>query len=104
MYAVIETGGKQYRVASGESVKVEKLDAEPGSEVRLEKVLAVVKKDGPVFGTPYVQNASVRAEVLGTAKQRKVLVFKQKTRKGHRKLRGHRQALTTLRIKDIEGV
>ena len=81
MYAFIETGGKQYRVSSGDSIKVERLDAEAGSEVRLDKVLALVKEDGTVFGSPYISDASVSAEVVGSAKRAKVLVFKQKTRK-----------------------
>jgi large subunit ribosomal protein L21 len=104
MYAYVETGGKQYKVEAGQSIKVEKLDVEPGAEVTLDKVLAVIKEDGPVFGTPYVENAAVSAEVLSTDKEKKVLVFKQKTRKNHRKLRGHRQSMTTLKIKEIQGV
>ncbi len=104
MYAVIETGGKQYRVASGDSIRVEKIDAEAGAEVKLDKVLALVKDDGTVLGTPYVEKASVSAEVVGSGKAKKILVFKQKPRKGHRKLRGHRQEYTTLKIKDIQGV
>jgi large subunit ribosomal protein L21 len=104
MYAYVETSGKQYKVEAGQNIKVEKLDAEPGTEVKLDKVLAVIKDDNQVFGTPYVENASVSAEVLSTDKDKKVLVFKHKTRKGHRKLRGHRQSMTTLKIKDIQGV
>lgn len=104
MYAIVETGGKQYKAEPGKSVKVEKLEAEPGSEIRLDRVLAVVKEGAPVFGTPYIESASVSAEVVGTFKQKKVSVFHQKPRKGHRKFRGHRQALTTLKIKEILGV
>ena len=89
---------------AGQSIKVEKLDAEPGAEVAFDKVLAVIKDDGPVFGTPYVDNATVTAEIISTDKQKKVLVFKQLPRKKSRKLRGHRQILTTLKIKDIQGV
>lgn len=104
MYAMIETGGKQYRVEAGASIKVEKLQAEEGSEVKLEKVLAVVKEGQTVVGKPYVEGASVSAEVVGSGKNKKVLVFKQKPRKNHRKLRGHRQEFTMLRIKEIQGV
>lgn len=104
MYAYIESSGKQYRVEAGKNIKVEKLDAEPGTEVKLDKVLAVINDDNPVFGSPYVENASVSAEVLGTDRDKKVLVFKHKTRKNHRKLRGHRQSMTTLKIKEIQGV
>ncbi len=104
MYAFIETGGKQVKAIPGQSIKVEKLDAEAGSEVKLDKVLAVVKDDGPVFGKPYVEGATVSAEVVSTDKQDKVVVFKQKPRKGYRRTRGHRQQMTTLKIKDIQGV
>ncbi len=104
MYAVVETGGKQYRVEAGTEVRVEKLQADEGTEVTLDKVLAVVKEDGQVFGTPYIKGASVSAEVVGTGKAKKVLVFKQKPRKGFRSLRGHRQEFTTLKIKEIQGV
>lgn len=102
MYAIVETGGKQYRVAAGDRIRVEKLQAEAGAEVSLDKVLALVKEDGPVFGTPYVPKASVQAEVVESGKARKVLVFKQKPRKGFRSLRGHRQPYTTLKIKEIQ--
>lgn len=104
MYAYVETGGKQYKVSAGESIKVEKIEAEPGSEVKLDKVLAVINDSDAKFGTPYLDGASVSAEVVETAKQDKVMVFKQLTRKNSRKLRGHRQELTTLKIKDIQGV
>lgn len=104
MYAYVETGGKQYRVAQGERILVDRMEAEPGTEVTLDKVLAVVRDDDTVVGTPYVKEASVTAQVVDTKKQRKVLVFKQKTRKDHRKLRGHRQSMTTLQITGIQGV
>lgn len=104
MYAVVETGGKQYRVEAGYEVRVEKLQADEGTEVTLDKVLAVIKEDGQVFGNPYIKGASVSAEVVGTGKAKKVLVFKQKPRKGFRSLRGHRQEFTTLKIKEIQGV
>lgn len=105
MYAIVETGGKQYKVASGESIKVELIEGEPGAEVKLDKVLAVVKDGGAaVFGTPVIANASVTAEIVSSEKQDKVLVFKQLPRKSSRKLRGHRQTLTTLKIKEIKGV
>ena len=104
MYAYVETGGKQYKVSAGQSIMVEKIEAEPGSEVKLDKVLAVIDEKNTRFGTPYLEGATVSAEVVGTEKQDKVLVFKQLTRKDSRKLRGHRQELTTLKIKDIQGV
>lgn len=101
MYAIIETGGRQLKVSSGQSIRVEKLGEEDGAEVVIEKVLAVVKEDGVLLGNPFVKGASVTAEVKGSGKGEKVLVFKHKPRKGHRKLRGHRQEFTTLKIKDI---
>jgi large subunit ribosomal protein L21 len=104
MYAYVESGGKQYRVAQGERILVDRMEAEPGSEVTLDKVLAVIREDNTVVGSPYVEAASVTARVVSTEKQRKVLVFKQKTRKDHRKLRGHRQSMTTLQITGIQGV
>jgi large subunit ribosomal protein L21 len=104
MYALIETGGKQYKVSAGDSIEVESLEAEPGTEVKLDKVLALVKEGGAAFGSPYVSGASVSAEVVGSGKRPKVTVFKQRPRKVYRKLRGHRQPFTTLRIKEIKGV
>lgn len=101
MQAIIETDGRQIKVASGLQIKTGRLKGEPGDEVIFDKVLAIIKDGGNVFGTPYVEKASVSAEVLGNGRDKKVMVFKQKTRKGHRKLRGHRQDITTLKIKDI---
>lgn len=103
MYAIIEAGGKQLRVSEGDKVNVELIEAEAGSQIKLEKVLALIKDEGAVFGTPYVPGASVSAEVVGSGKGDKVLVYKQKPRKCHRKLRGHRQPFTTLVIKEIGG-
>jgi len=102
MYAIIETGGKQYRVASGQEVDIEKLPARSGAEVMFESVLAVIKDDGTFFGNPYVKGASVSAEVVSGGKAEKVLVFKQLPRKSSRKLRGHRQPFTRIRIKEIK--
>lgn len=104
MYAYVETGGKQYKVAPGDTIKVEKLSGAPGSIVTLDKVLTVIKDGTHVMGNPYVAKASVSAEVVKTAKDKKVLVFMQKPRKDMRRLRGHRQELTTLKIKEIKGV
>jgi large subunit ribosomal protein L21 len=103
MYAVVETGGKQYRVESGDFLQVEKLQADEGSEVTLDKVLAVVDGGKTVLGKPYLDGASVTAEVVGSGKDKKVVIFKHKTRKGYRRHRGHRQDFTTLKIKDIKG-
>ena len=102
MYAIIETGGKQYKVSSGDKINVEKLAAEAGTDVSLDKVLAVVKDKGKSkIGTPYVKGAEVKAEVVGSGKGKKVIIHKQRPRKVYRKTNGHRQKYTTLKIKEI---
>ena len=100
MYAIIETGGKQFRVAEGSKIQVEKLSAEPGSELVLDKVLCL-GGSGFALGAPYVQGASVRAEVLEHGRNDKVLVFKKWRRNDSRKLKGHRQEYTALKITSI---
>jgi large subunit ribosomal protein L21 len=102
MYAVIRTGGKQYRVASGQVVKVERLDGEVGETVAFDQVLMVGDDQGePKIGAPLVTGAQVTAEVLEQGKGPKVIVFKKKRRKNYRRRRGHRQLQTVLRIRDI---
>ncbi len=101
MYAVIETGGKQYRVAAGEVLKVDRIDANPGDEVSIDKVLFLSKEGTTIAGNPYIEGASVKASVVETAKDKKVIVFKMKPRKGYRRLRGHRQYFTRIKIDDI---
>ena len=101
MYAIIETGGKQYRVAPGEIIKVEKLSQETGADVTIDKVLMVMKEDGSICGAPYISGAKVIASVEGSGKGRKLIVHKQRPRKVYRKTNGHRQMYTALKIKDI---
>ena len=101
MYAVVKTGGKQYKVTKGEVIKVEKLDAEVGSEVDLPDVLMVIDGDNVQVGTPVLENAMVKAKVLEHGKDKKVIVFKKKRRKGYKKKRGHRQHFTTLEIQEV---
>ena len=101
MYAIIETGGKQYRVSPGETIKVEKLPVETNTDVTLDRVIMVNKDDKAIYGSPYVNGAKVLASVEDTIKGRKVIVFKQKPRKVYRKLRGHRQPFSSLQIKEI---
>lgn len=101
MYAVFETGGKQYKVSPGELIKVEKLNSNPGSEVQFEKVLMVQKEDGTMIGHPYLDNVRVVGEVLEHKKGEKIIVFKYKRRKNYRRKKGHRQWYTALRIKEI---
>ncbi len=102
MYAVIETGGKQYRVAEGDVVKVEKLNVGEGDDINLDRVLLVKKDDESVtVGTPVVEGASVDAKVLSQGKAPKVIVYKYKAKKNERKKRGHRQPYTELQINKI---
>ncbi len=102
MYAIIETGGKQYKVEEGQQLKVEKLDAEVGSEVSIDKVLLVKKDDEILTGAPLLENAKVVAEVLETAKGKKIIVFKYKRRKNYRRKKGHRQWYSKIKIKEIK--
>ena len=102
MYAVIRTGGKQYRVAKNDVIEVEKLDAEPGSSVELSDVLMVGEGESVSVGTPVVAGASVSATVLDQAKGPKVIIFKKRRRKNSRRRNGHRQLLTVLRVTDIK--
>lgn len=102
MYAVIETGGKQYKVAEGDVIFVEKLDAEVDASYTFDKVLAIGGDEIKV-GTPVVEGASVTAKVLRQAKAKKVIVFKYKPKKTYRNKKGHRQPYTKLQIEKING-
>ena len=102
MYAVVVTGGKQYKVEEGNTIFVEKLEAEVGSTVELDKVLAV-SKDGEIkVGAPVVEGAKVVAKVVAQDKAKKIIVFKYKPKKDYRKKQGHRQPYTKLVIEKIE--
>ncbi|HHU61795.1 MAG: 50S ribosomal protein L21 [Bacillota bacterium] len=101
MYAVFETGGKQYRVSTGDFVFVEKVDGEPGDEVVLDKVLLVSNKGEVQVGKPYIEGAKVVAKVAKQGKQKKLIVFKYKAKKNYRKKQGHRQPYTKLSIESI---
>ena len=102
MYAVLVTGGKQYRVQEGDVLFVEKLNAEVETTVELTEVLAVGKEDGLVVGKPVVEGAKVVAKVLAQGKAKKIIVFKFKRKKDYRKKQGHRQAFTKIQIEKIE--
>ena len=104
MYAVVKTGGKQYRVTPGDVILVEKLLGETGGKLKLENVL-MIGEDGkaPEIGAPLVAKAAVNCKILNQGRADKVIVFKQKKRKGYRRLNGHRQEQTVLRVLDING-
>ncbi len=101
MYAVVETGGKQYKVSPGDLITVEKLPGEPGTLVELPKVLLVRQNGDLKLGSPLLNGARVVAEIVAQERGPKVIVFKFKRRKNYRRKIGHRQALTQLRIKEI---
>ena len=100
-HAVIVTGGKQYRVAEGDVIFVEKLDVEAGETVTFDKVLAVVDEETSSFGSPVLEGATVTANVVKNGKGAKVRVYKMKPKKGYRKTQGHRQPYTKLQIEAI---
>lgn len=101
MYAVLENGGYQYKVFPGDTIKVQKIEVDDGKEINLQKVLLISKDEKIFIGNPFVENVVVKAEVQGIEKSAKALIFKKKPRKGHKKLRGHRQNYTILKIIDI---
>ena len=101
MYAIIETGGKQYKVQEGDTVFVEKLDVAEGDVVTLENVLAVSKDGSLVIGSPTVAGAKVQAKVEKQGKGKKVVIFKYKSKKDYRRKQGHRQPFTKLVIEKI---
>jgi large subunit ribosomal protein L21 len=101
MFAVIKTGGKQYKVQEGDILSVEKLSMQKNKKVTFDKVLLVEDEGKTLIGTPFVENAQVRAEVIENFKDKKVIVFKKKRRKQYRKTRGHRQELTRVKIEEI---
>ena len=102
MHAIIETGGKQYKVAEGDTLFIEKLPVEAGDTVTFDKVLAVLDVDKATFGAPVVDGAKVTASVVKNGKGKKVIVFKYKPKKGYRRKQGHRQPYTKVTIGKIE--
>ena len=103
MYAVIRTGGKQARVAPGDSIRVEKLPGEIGARVELSEVLLVEGAEGPRIGTPLVPGVRVVGTITAHGRGEKITIFKLKRRKNYRRKQGHRQAFTELRVESIEG-
>ena len=103
MYAIIETGGKQYRVTEGDVICVEKLAANAGETVELDRVLVLGEGEDLQVGTPYVEGAKVFGEVVENGKGKKVVVFKYKSKKDYRKKQGHRQPYTMIKIASLNG-
>ena len=101
MHAIIETGGKQYKVTEGDTLFIEKLEAEAGQAITFDKVLAILDGDKATFGAPVVEGASVAATVVKNGKGKKVRIFKYNPKKGYRKRQGHRQPYTKVQIDTI---
>jgi large subunit ribosomal protein L21 len=103
-FAVIRTGGKQYRVSPGTTLRIERLDGDVGAAVEFPEVLLAGSDEGeaPVhIGTPLIQGAVVRGQIVAQGRDRKILVYKKKRRKNYRRTRGHRQSITTVRVTEI---
>ncbi|MBC9071052.1 50S ribosomal protein L21 [Thauera sp. CAU 1555] len=101
MYAVIKTGGKQYRVTTGEKIKVEQIPADVGSEITIDQVLMVGEGESVKIGTPVVSGATVKASVVSHGRHDKIKIFKMRRRKHYQKHQGHRQNYTEIRIEAI---
>jgi large subunit ribosomal protein L21 len=101
VYAIIQTGGKQYRVSPGDVLRVERLPGERGDEVILDQVLLVADGDAVQVGQPLVPNATVRTQIVRQGKGKKILIFKKKRRKNYRRKQGHRQLFTALQVAEI---
>ena len=102
MFAIIQTGGKQYKVAKDNRIKVEKLDLPQGNKIILDQVLFIENEKGEtIFGNPIIKNAVVEAEILRNYKDKKIIVFKKKRRQNYRRKKGHRQNKTELKILNI---
>ena len=101
MYAVVKTGGKQYKVAKDDKIIVDRLEAEAGAQLRLDEVLMIANGDSVTLGAPLVKDAAVGATVLRHTRGDKIMVFRRKRRKNFRRMRGHRQDLTLIQITDI---
>jgi large subunit ribosomal protein L21 len=101
MYAVMKTGGKEYRVSKGDLIRVEKLDGKAGDQVELKDVLMVSKEGEALVGTPLLTNVVIKGEIVQEGKGKKVLTYKMKRRKNYRRFKGHRQTYTYLKVNDI---
>ena len=103
MYAILETGGKQYRVSEGDVITVEKIPGEAGDAVEFDKVLLLSDDNDVKVGTPYIEGAKISGEIVETGKGMKVIVFKYKSKKDYRKKQGHRQPFTSVEITSLTG-
>jgi large subunit ribosomal protein L21 len=101
MYAVVKSGGKEYRVSKGDLIQVEKLDGKVGDQVAFKEVLMVSDEGQTQFGAPHLTQAVVTGKIVETAQGRKVRSYKMKRRKNYRRMKGHRQTYTSLRVEDI---
>ncbi len=101
MYAVVKTGGKEYRVSKGELIRVEKIEGNVGDQVTLKDVLMVSKEGETQLGTPLLANVVIQGEIVQETKGKKVLTYKMKRRKNYRRFKGHRQTYTYLRVNEI---
>lgn len=101
MYAIIENGGRQYKVQEGDVLFLDKLSGEEGESVTFDKVVAITDDGKMKFGTPFVENATVSGKVLGHGKDKKIIVFKFKAKKGYKRKQGHRQPHTKIKIEKI---
>ena len=102
MYAVIRSGGKQYKVSKDDIISVEKLTAKAGDKISLDEVLMISEKDNLIIGDPIIKGATVNAKVVEQTRAKKIIVFKKKRRHNYRRKNGHQQNLTTLKIVDIK--
>jgi len=102
MYAVIKTGGKQYKVSKGDKITVEKLEGEQGTSIVFDQVLLLEKDQKLITGAPLVEGSSVHAEVVKQFRDAKIIIFKKKRRQNYRRKNGHRQSLTEIEIKEIK--
>ena len=101
MYAVVKTGGKEYRVSKGDLIRIEKVQGNVGDQLLLKEVLMVSEEGQAQFGTPHLTHAVVTGRIVQEAKGKKVLTYKMKRRKNYRRMKGHRQSYTYLRVEDI---
>jgi len=101
MYAVVKTGGKEYRISKGDIIRIEKLEGKVGDQITLKDILMVSQEGQIQFGSPYLTNAVITGEIIQEIKGKKVLTYKMKRRKNYRRFKGHRQTYTYLKVNDI---